>query len=67
MGGSGDTVAPSDEGYQPTYYPKTRLSIAHEDLLHRTSQRGRRTGQEDHISDSTHSSETPPTDSMEEH
>uniref|UniRef100_A0A8C7PRU8 Splicing factor 3B subunit 4 n=1 Tax=Oncorhynchus mykiss TaxID=8022 RepID=A0A8C7PRU8_ONCMY len=73
--GSGDTVAPSNdtpgqdqpaptplEGYlqPPTYYPETRPSIAHIDLPHGTNPReGRQPGQEDHVSDSTHSSDAP--------
>ena len=53
-------IAPTPlEGYLPTYYPETRLSIAHKDLLHHTGPRGRKTGQEDHVCDSTLSSDAP--------
>ena len=43
----------------PTYYPETRRSIAHKDLLPRTGPRGHKAGQEDHVCDSTHSSDAP--------
>uniref|UniRef100_A0A673Z3H7 ADAM metallopeptidase domain 15 n=1 Tax=Salmo trutta TaxID=8032 RepID=A0A673Z3H7_SALTR len=62
--GERETVAPSDdtprqgqtEGYlqPPTYHPETRLSIAHKDLRHGTTQGGCQPRQEDHVSDSTH-------------